>query len=122
MFTKTVIEEGDAKKPKPSEIVSDSSEKKRSSLEGSEASESKKGRIEEEGNEIPRSLKKGRAEGAAAEEGEREVVTTAKIQKRDDDEDKSEGNKIVYDNGKVRKTKRNPGGGSSKRTRKHKKR
>jgi len=122
LFTKTVIEEGDAKKPKPSEIVSDSSEKKRSSLEGSEASESKKGRIEEEGNEIPRSLKKGRAEGAAAEEGEREVVTTAKIQKRDDDEDKSEGNKIVYDNGKVRKTKRNPGGGSSKRTRKHKKR
>jgi hypothetical protein len=121
-YTKTLAEgEGDAKKPKPSEIVSDSSEKKRSSLEGSEASESKKGRIEEEGNEIPRSLKKGRAEGAAAEEGEREVVTTAKIQKRDDDEDKSKGNKIVYDNGEVRK-KRNPGGGSSKRTRKHKKR
>jgi hypothetical protein len=126
-FPKTVIEEGDAKKPKPSAIDSNSSEKKRSSLEGSslegsEAPESKKGRIEEAGNEILGSLKKGRAEGAAAEEGEREVVTTAKIQKRDDDEDKSKGKKIVYDNGKVRKTKQNPKGGSSKRTRKNKKR
>jgi hypothetical protein len=114
-YTKTLAEgEGDAKKPKPSEIVYDSSsEKKRSIEEGSEESNSKKGRIEEEGNDIPGSngLKKGRAEGA--EEGEREVVTTSKVQRTGPNTRK----KNVYYNGVLRK-----GRGGSKRTRKHKKR